>query len=167
MSMTWAAFRLLGAVAGVSLLLAASVLGARRLLQRSARGVFRRRAGGFGREGGWLARWVPESTPEAARIHVVSRGWLGPRESVGVVQVGPERFLVGITAGSISLLSRLPAGAEELPAREDRPQDFARELTEVVTPREIPAEAAIRSALTRSRERLHRLRPVASGGSRG
>jgi flagellar biogenesis protein FliO len=167
-SITGAALRLLGAVTGVGLLLAASVFGVRRFLHRVGPGFGGLRARGAGRDGtGWLARWVPDATPEADRIHVVSRGWLGPRESVGVIQVGRERFLVGITAGSIALLSRLDTGGEETGARADRPVDFARELTEVVTPREIPAEAAIRSALARSRERLSRLRPAASGEMRG
>ncbi len=102
----------------------------------------------------WLGRFMPEASADD-RVAVLSRSYLGPRESVGVVGVGHERFLLGITSGTISLLARLPEPADvpavaetDVPA-DDRPATL-----------EPPAGAAdtraeeLRATAVRLRERL-------------
>ena len=178
-SMKWAGLRLAGAVLAVGLLLAGAVAGYRRLVDhagrsRSTRGRARARQG-------WWSFWAPDTPAEADRIHLASRRSLGPRESLGVVQVGRERFLVGITGASISLLARLGESGRTSEA-EPAAADFALELDEATQPRRallrpptvqgdladlatvnpattnpVTVDAAIRARLARSRDRLARI----------
>ena len=129
-SVKWAGLRLAGAVLAVGLLLVGAVAGYRRLVNRSGRP--RASRGRARARQGWWSFWVPDTPSEADRIHLASRRHLGPRESLGVVQVGRERFLVGITGASISLLARLgdPGRAEE---SEPAAADFALELDAATT----------------------------------
>jgi len=124
-SLLGALARLLGAVIVLALLMAAGVLGYRRLVERAGT-----RAGGVL---AWAAGWSEESDADAVRV--ASRRYLGGRESIAVIHAAGERFLVGVTAGQISLLARL-----ETPAAEPAP-DFTEAL----------------AAMERSRERLGRL----------
>jgi len=130
-SMKWAGARLAGAVIAVGLLLVGAVVGYRKVLDRVGR-----RAGGRGRRRarqGWWSFWVPDATAEADRIYLASRRHLGPRESLGVVRVGRERFLIGITGGSISLLARLDESGRAAEGAEPDAADFALELDEATT----------------------------------
>ncbi len=91
----------LGAALAVTVGLTLGVFGARRV-------VVRRQPPSGGRvPARWLGRWMPDAA-DGDRVSVLSRSYVGPRESVGVVGVGAERYLVGITSGTISLLARLP-----------------------------------------------------------
>jgi hypothetical protein len=137
--------RLIGAVLVIAALMAACVLGYRRLTQRTGAGP-----GVLG----WAAGWADAAGPDTVRV--ASRRYLGGRESVAVIHAGGERFLVGITAGQVSLLARLDSPAAEGEA------DFAEALTRAAAPRpeagELPSAAdALRAAVERSRERLGRL----------
>jgi flagellar biogenesis protein FliO len=156
-AMRWAILRVVGATVAVMLLMGAAVAGYQRLVQ----GGGRRRAGGRMARG-WFARWVPEPPDEVDRIHVVSRSYVGPRESLGLVRVGDQRFLVGITGTSITLLSRLDAPAE--PDAGEAP-DFAATLADAFP---LSAEQTIRTALLRSCDRLATAtRGGGAGGGRG
>ena len=132
-SMRWAGLRVAAAVLAVGLLLAGGVVGYRRLVDRagrtrSARGRMRARHG-------WWQFFAPDTPSEADRIHLASRRYLGSRESLAVVHVGRERFLVGVTGASISLVSRL--GDPDRPAEGGEPEaaDFAVELAAATQPR--------------------------------
>jgi hypothetical protein len=138
------------ATSTVALLVVGALLGYRHLTRRVPAAVARRRSVGRRR---WWERWLPARPAEADRIEVLSRAHVGARESLGVVRVGRERLLVGITPGQISLLTRLePAAAPPAPAADDFPAALA--AAELVVPR-TPEE--LRRALARSRERLERL----------
>lgn len=167
-SMKSAVLRLLGATVAVALLLAASLVLYRRLVQPSRAGGADKRSRARGRaRPGWLSRWVPEPRSEADRIRLLHRTWVGARESIGVVLVGRDRFLVGITGASISLLARLDDeddGGRALGEPEVR--EFATELGRAGAPADGLAESAIRSSVARSRDRLSRLArvtPIAPG----
>lgn len=130
-SMKWAGARLAGAVIAVGLLLVGAVVGYRKLIERVGR-----REGARGRRRarqGWWSFWAPDAAAEADRIHLASRRHLGPRESLGVVRVGRERFLIGITGGSISLLARLDESGRAAEVAEPDAADFALELDEATT----------------------------------
>jgi hypothetical protein len=139
--------RLIGAVLVIAVLMAACVVGYRRLTRREGtpKGIL-----------AWATGWVDDAGPDA--IRVASRRSLGARESVAVIHAGGERFLVGITSGQVSLLARLDA-----PTPEAEP-DFTEALTRATAPAP-RAEAqgassaadALRAAVERSRDRLGRL----------
>ena len=137
--------RLVGAVLVIALLMTGAILGYRRLAQRSGT-----RTGMLG----WATGWTDESSADA--IRVASRRYLGGRESVAVIHAGGERFLVGITAGQVSLISRLDSPmADALP-------DFTELLSHATVPAppagDVPsASDELRAAVERSRERLGRL----------
>jgi flagellar biogenesis protein FliO len=165
--------RVVGAVSTVAVLLALTLLGLRWLFQRMDRspGAGRRR-GGRGSTS-WLSRWMPSAIPAEDRVDVVGRSQVGSKESVCIVRVGNERFLIGITAHRISLLGRLePVGARgergEPKAEQPKVDDFAIELSGAVAARPQPTEASVRSMLARSRERLAKLgvNSVHAGGPR-
>jgi flagellar biogenesis protein FliO len=149
-SLGWALLRMTGSLVIVGALLGGSVLAYRRF------GGVRRpgRAAGAARSGlRWFSQWIPSSVAEADRVQVVSRSYLGPKESICVVQAGRERFLVATTGTGISLLGRLEApdatGEDGLPAEaEPTPVDFARALSAAVRPREaearVPRDAEMR-----------------------
>ena len=139
--MIWAILRMLGALGVVAALIAGGAMAYRYLTAR----VGARRAG-------WLARLVsPHGS--AAQLRVTTRAVLGARESVAVVVIGDERFLLGVAAGGVSLLARLDPEADETPVEDD----FAATLLGVEHPR--TDEEKLRGAIARSRERLVRLRP--------
>lgn len=147
-SLGWAAARLVGVTVGLALLLGAGLT------------ALLRRLGGGRRRG--LGRWGPEPAP-ADRLRVVSRSWLGARESLAVVQVGSERFLIGVAGSAVSLLARLAGpGPGERPA----PADFAAELDRAAAVGPAGADA-LRAALARTEARLARLTgPVVAAGER-
>jgi hypothetical protein len=137
-SLLGALARLLGAVLVLAGVMAACILGYRKLVQRAGA-----RAGVLA----WATGWVDENAADTLRV--TSRRYLGGRESVAVVHAGAERFLVGITPGQVSLLARL-----EEPAIET--------LREFTAPPAAPAAPStptdsFREAMERSRERLGRL----------
>ncbi len=171
LSLGWATLRLLGALVAVGLLLVLGLRGYRRLFQRGGRPRGDSPSGGaLGLAPRWFSRWVPASVSDEDRLEVVGRSYLGPKESVCVVQVGRERFLVGITAARISLLGRLETAQESAGELEDpEATDFARELTGAGDRRDSPTEGAIRVLVARSRDRLARLgrARVVAGGRRG
>ena len=111
-SLVGALARLIGAVLVIAALMAACVLGYRRLTQRTGP-----RAGVLA----WATGWAEDAGPDTVRV--ASRRYLGGRESVAVIHAGGERFLVGITAGQVSLLARLDSFAGEAEA------DFTDALT--------------------------------------
>jgi len=168
--------RFLGAMSTVTVLLALTLVGLRWVFQRAerigGRGRLRRPAGA---RAGWLARFMPAGRAAAARVEILGRSYVGAKESVCVIGVGPERFLVGVTAHRITLLGKLEAPgapaaearAERIP-REPAPDDFARELSGAVGARPQPSESSMRAMLARSRERLARLgvNSVHAGGPR-
>jgi hypothetical protein len=98
-----------GALVVAGALLAAALAWSRRLARRG-RGGFAR-AGRRVRGQGWLAAFWPRPAVAGERIDILARSYVGARESLSIVQVGEERFLVGITGASVSLLARLEAGA--------------------------------------------------------
>jgi flagellar biogenesis protein FliO len=144
-----AVLRLLGSVVLVALLLVAAVVGYRSLVRHSAA-----RPGGML---GWMARAAEDRDPDLVRIG--SRRYLGARDSVAVVHAGGERFLVGISAAGITLISRLESSATEV---EPSPATFGEALERAANPAPVSevapmAERALRAALERSRTRLARL----------
>jgi flagellar biogenesis protein FliO len=148
-SLAAAVLRLLGSVVVVALLLVAGVTGYRRLVRHAA-----------ARPGGmlsWVARAAEERDPDGVRLG--SRRYLGARDSVAVVHAGGERFLIGISAAGISLISRLePAATVAEPA----PASFGDALTRAASAAAAAApsaELALRAAVERSRARLARLGP--------
>ncbi len=143
-SLLGALVRMLGAVLVLTVLMVFGVHGYRRLVQRAGT-----RSGGVL---AWATGFADDSSPDA--VHVGSRRYLGGRESVAVIHAGGERFLVGITAAQISLLSRLEA-ADAVP-------DFTDTLARAATApqasgRETEPEHVLRVAVERSRARLSRL----------
>jgi hypothetical protein len=160
-SLAGALLRLVGAVVVLALLMAAAVVGYRRLVTR------------VGARRGILA-WVTGggAAPDADVVRVGARRYLGARESVAVIHVEGERFLVGITAIRISLLARLEpaASAVEPPA-----PDFTEALARAAAPRTPVgaggphAEPALRAAIELSRARLARVTQlsVVPGDRRG
>jgi hypothetical protein len=162
-SKLFAMLRAGAATSAVALLLVGAMLGYRRLVAGAGRARRPPRPAAPRR---WWQRWLPARPAEADRIEVLSRTHLGTRESLGVVRIGRERLLVGVTPGQISLLTRLePAQPVAAAAPAD---DFPAALAavEVAVPR-TPDE--LRRALARSRERLERLsgRRVTDKGPRG
>lgn len=155
--------RVVGAVSTVAVLLAVTLLGLRWLFQRMDRssGTARLRrvvSGGTS----WLSRWMPAAIAAEDRVDIAGRSSVGPKESVCIVRVGRERFLIGVTAHRISLLGRLESPGELAervePKREaPRADDFAIELSGAVAARPQPSESSISSMLARSRERLAKL----------
>ena len=135
----------------------------------------------------WLARWQRAGTRAADRLEILDRRPVGAKESVCVVRVGREQFLIGVTASQISLLGRLgpvveaaeapvpvtaPVEAAGPLADVDEPTatDFARGLGErraarfsprAALPAEstqsAPDDASFHLLLARSRDRLSRL----------
>jgi len=169
-----ASARFLGASSMVAALLALTLLGLRwlfRRVDRSSHSARVRRA--VSARGSWLARWMPAATSAADRLEITGRSHLGPKESVCIVQVGAERFLIGVTASRISLLGKLDPVREGEEAAKPQPEeprasDFARELSGAAAKRPRPSESSILSMLTRSRERLARVgvNSVHAGGRR-
>jgi hypothetical protein len=137
-SLGWALLRMTGALLVVGALMGGSLLAYRRF------GGIRRpgRLAAGGRTGlRWFSQWMPSSAAEADRVQIVSRSFLGPKESICVVQAGRERFLVATTGAGISLLGRLetPDPTDEdggPPEPEPSAVDFARALSAAVRPRE-------------------------------
>ena len=146
-SLVGALARLIGAVLVIAVLMAACVVGYRRLTQRpgAPRGVL-----------AWATGWADEAGPDTVRV--ASRRSLGGRESVAVIHTNGERFLIGIAGGQVSLLARL-----ESPTRDaEADADFTEALTRATAPRSdaggAPSAAdALRVAVERSRDRLGRL----------
>lgn len=146
-SLVGALARLIGAVLVIAVLMAACVVGYRRLTQRpgSPRGML-----------AWATGWADDAGPDTVRV--ASRRSLGGRESVAVIHASGERFLIGIASGQVSLLARL-----ESPTREaEADADFTEALTRAAAPRSdaggAPSAAdALRVAVERSRDRLGRL----------
>jgi flagellar biogenesis protein FliO len=180
----WAATRLALACAAVGVLLLGGLKLYRRSLQPGPRAARRR-------SGGWLARWVPGSADDEDRITLLARSYLGTRESVCVLRVGTERFLVGVTSAQISMLGRLGGGAAETvpvahegrrgvaadgpahlldslgsPAAAPRTAtpDFSEALMAAALARDGGGDAGLRQALARSRARLAE---IVSGRSPG
>lgn len=92
-------------------------------------------AGGPGagvRRGTSWWRWLVPGPPAAGeRLHVLSRQWLGARESLCLVGVGPRRWLLGVTAHQITLLAALdgePGAGSRSGRSEPVGEDFARAL---------------------------------------
>ena len=144
-SLLGALARLLGAVLVLAALMAACILGYRKVVRRAGtkRGVL-----------AWASGWIDDNGQDAVRI--TSRRYLGGRESVAVVHVGDERFLIGITAGQVSLLARLEEPVtDSVPDFTDALTRAGGPLTAVPTPSS-PTEH-FRAAMDRSRERLGRL----------
>jgi flagellar biosynthesis protein FliO len=147
----------------VSALLGACALGYRHLARAHGARPWRR----AGQLPGWWTRWVPAPAAEDDRVEIAGRAFLGGRESVCVVRVGAERFLVGVSASGISLLGTLPAGEFAAPraaepaapraAEPAAPVDFAAALTGAVVTAGDVDERAMRASLARSRDRLARL----------
>lgn len=178
----WVLVRLLGATVAVAGLLVVSLAGYRRLARPRGRTCASRRKPGGRRGLRWLFRWAAPPAAETDRIEVLGRSFLGPRESICVVRVGRERFLLGVTPAGVGLLSRLDA-PDRAPAEtaEPQPSDFARELRRVSgtepgrsvlrPPTPVPAsrsdtadDSAIRRAIARSHERVVRLARAAGAG---
>lgn len=167
-SLGQAGLRLLGAGAIVGVLLALTLLALRRLLRPGGGPVL---AGARG----WFRRAAPAAPADP--LEVVERRAVGPKESVCVVRVGRERFLIGVTSSRVSLLGRLDGGHPVAGApRDPAPADFARELSGAVVtrypapdPAPVPAlaEATVQTLLTRSRERLARLGADATRSTSG
>jgi hypothetical protein len=144
-SLVGALARLIGAVLVIAVIMGGCALGYRRLTQRTGP-----RSGMLA----WATAWTDDANPDSVRV--ASRRYLGNRESVAVIHAGGERFLIGITAGQVSLLARL-----ETPGAEAEP-DFTDALTRAAGPRmetAAPDSAAdaLRAAVERSRDRLGRL----------
>jgi hypothetical protein len=97
----------------VGALLAAALAWSTRLARRGRAGLAR--AGRRVRGPGWLAGFWPRPAAAGERIDILARRYVGARESLSIVQVGEERFLVGITGASVSLLARLEAGGPGAP----------------------------------------------------
>jgi hypothetical protein len=167
-SLGQAGLRLLGAGAIVAVLLALTLLALRRLLRPGGGPLL---AGARG----WFRRAAPAAPADP--LEVVERRAVGPKESVCVVRVGSERFLIGVTSSRVSLLGRLDGGRPVASApRDPAPADFARELSGAVVtrypapdPAPVPAltEATVQTLLTRSRERLARLGADATRSTSG
>jgi len=106
----WVALRVSGAFAAVGLLLALALAGYRWVMEAAAAPGSGRRPGrrSRGRQS-WFVRFLGPAVPEADRVRIVARSYLGSRESICVVEAGQERFLVGVTAARISPLGRLAA----------------------------------------------------------
>jgi len=146
-SLLGALARLLGAVLVLAALMAACILGYRKVVRRAGtkRGVL-----------AWASGWIDDNGEDAVRI--TSRRYLGGRESVAVVHVGEERFLIGITTGQVSLLARL-----EEPITDTVPHFTADTLARAgapltaVPPPPSSSTEHFRAAMERSRERLGRL----------
>jgi flagellar biogenesis protein FliO len=154
-----ATLRAAGATTLIALVLAGALMAYRRRLTTPAA------AGG---QTHWWRRLMPEPPSPADRIEMLCRLHLGHRESLGVVRVGRERMLVGVTTYGIRLLARLEA-SEPAPAAAPPPvPDFTSALAaaEISVPR---TSEDLREALARSRERLERLsgRRVVEAGPRG
>ncbi len=142
----WAVLRLVGATVAVAGLLLLSVAGYRWLSRPHARASGAQRKSGGRRGIRWLFRWAPAAAMDTDRVEVVSRSFLGPRESICVIRVGRERFLVGVSPAGVGLLSRLD-GPDRAPAAEAQPRasDFARELRRVTVVRGAePARTSLR-----------------------
>jgi hypothetical protein len=144
-SLLGALMRMIGAVLVIAVLMAACVVGYRRLTRRAGA-----RAGLLA----WATGFSEDAGPDAVRV--ASRRSLGGRESVAVIHAGGERFLIGITSGQVSLIARLDTLAPE------GEPDFTEALTRATAPRpdaSSPPSAAdtLRAAVERSRDRLGRL----------
>jgi flagellar biogenesis protein FliO len=142
-SLGWALLRMAGALVVVGVLLAASALAYRRFAGQ------RRPAPASSSRGGlrWFSQWMPSAASDADRVQIVSRSFLGSKESICVVQAGHERFLVATTGSGISLLGRLqtPASSAEdadRPTPDSTPVDFASALSAAVRPRGAAPRAA-------------------------
>lgn len=162
-SMSAAAIRLFVGLAGVGLAMAGSLA--------AYRWVMRRRSGA-GREG-LERRYRPQ---------VLSRTYLGAKESLCVVEVGHERFLIAATPTGVSLLGRLErAESPEAEIAEPSASDFGRALrtatsmATMVPPPGTPVpptkttvrpidDAELLAALSRSRDRLARMAEVSTLG---
>jgi flagellar biogenesis protein FliO len=162
-SLGMAGARALGAASVVGLLLALTLLGLRWLFRRvdHSTDAARLRRVLSGRMS-WFSRWVPAATAAADRLAILDRSYVGPKESICLVQVGPERFLIGVTASRISLLGRLEVAREAAEVAgeetgEPAAADFARELSGASVARPGQTDDSVRSLLARSRERLARL----------
>jgi hypothetical protein len=105
--------RLVGAFAVVGALLVVTLYAYTRLVRRAGASSARARVRARMRRPrtGWLARLMPARAPDIDRIEILARSYVGSRESISVVKVGRERFLVGITGTTVSFLSRLDANA--------------------------------------------------------
>ncbi len=149
-SLGTAGARALAAASVVGLLLALTLLGLRWLFRRVDRSTdaARLRRVRSGRMS-WFSRWVPAAAAAVDRLAILDRSSVGPKESICLVRVGPERFLIGVTASRISLLGRIEAASEAA--------DFARELSGASVERPDQTDDSMRSLLARSRERLARL----------
>jgi flagellar protein FliO/FliZ len=60
---------------------------------------------------GWLLRRLGPSQAAGGLLRVVGGVMVGPRERLGVVEVGEQWLIVGVAAGSVNLLHALPKGA--------------------------------------------------------
>jgi hypothetical protein len=105
--------RLVGALAAVGVLLAGSLAGYRWLAQSSGRAAVVRARARTREYPRWFSRWIPSAAMDADRITIVTRSYLGSRESICLVEVGQERFLIGVTASTISLLGRLDSAGRQ------------------------------------------------------
>ena len=140
--MIWAILRMLGALGVVAALIAGGAL------------AYRRLAAAFdAHRPAWLGRFAGTFGP-AAQLRVTTRAALGARESVAVVVLGGERFLLGVAAGGVSLLARLDPEEDTAPAISAN--DFTSALSGAQTTRS--DDEKLRFAIRHSRERLVRLR---------
>ena len=162
-SMSAAAVRLFVGLAGVGLAMAGSLA--------AYRWVMRRRSGA--ERAGLERRYRPQ---------VLSRTYLGAKESLCVVEVGHERFLIATTPTGVSLLGRLERGeSPEAEIAEPSASDFGRALRTAtsmamtvpptvkpvpptVTPVRPADDTELLAALARSRDRLARLTEVSALG---
>jgi flagellar biogenesis protein FliO len=113
LSAGWAAVRLAGSLTVVGALLGVSLAGYRWLARRGGRAAVLRARGRTRPYPRWFSRWMPSAAADADRITIVTRSYVGSRESVCLVEVGHERFLIGVTASAISLLGRLEGAGRD------------------------------------------------------
>ncbi len=59
---------------------------------------------------GWLLRRIGPSQSAGGLLRVVGGVMVGPRERLVVVEVGEQWLILGVAAGSVSLLQAVPRG---------------------------------------------------------
>ncbi len=61
----------------------------------------------------WLTRWVPQDGNAPGNIRIVATQSLGPNAQIAVVEIGTKRMVLGISNGSINLISTDHSSEEE------------------------------------------------------
>jgi len=98
----------------------------------------------------WMKRRRPTAAQDATDLRIISRTSLGPRSEILVVEGTEQQLVLGLTAGTIQLLTTLPL---DRGARESAPEDPA--LSPELAP-PAPVDGSLEAALAETRRALDR-----------